>query len=192
MTAVGLSEGARRTRLRVATANAHRRIDGHLAQAECFADKNGYVAFLQRTLSARQPLEDLLDRSGAARLYRAWPDRRIAGALKQDLQDLGAPILTHFAADHVATLSPGGILGTLYVLEGSTLGARSIRRRVAGLKVSPDFGAHHLALQLAEPRAFATVLALLETAPLVPVEEENCVAAAVAAFAQFERSYVTI
>ncbi|MGI4878510.1 MAG: hypothetical protein ACRYG4_13595, partial [Janthinobacterium lividum] len=78
----------RRSRLRSATDDAHRRLDEIVNQAGFFADRPSYASYLEATLRARQPLELALTDSGAEALFEAWPDRRIVAALREDIADV--------------------------------------------------------------------------------------------------------
>jgi len=87
------------------------------------AGRAGLLRFMYRGL---QPVEDGLDRAGAAGLYPAWPDRRRRSVLRRDLRRLGAGL-----PDDRPPVDFGSVeaaWGALYVLEGSRLGARIIAR----------------------------------------------------------------
>ncbi len=68
----------------------------------------------------------------------------------------------------------GGVLGALYVLEGSSLGAKWVARRAAALGVDHHHGAFHLGHQIADPNAFGNFLHLLETTHLDADNERGC------------------
>lgn len=172
--------------MKAATDVLHQRIDARVGRAHFLTSLQGYGDYLARTLQARRRVEALLDRSDAAAIYPAWPDRRLADAMRQDLRALGLP---EPANDDSARepLGVGGVLGALYVLEGSSVGARYIARQVAAMGC--DTGTRHLALQTADPAAFRAFLTLLESQPLDPAAEAECLAAAVNAFSCFERCY---
>jgi heme oxygenase (biliverdin-IX-beta and delta-forming) len=53
------------------------------------------------------------------------------------------------------------LLGVFYVLEGASLGARLLQRQVLALGLNADFGARHLATQVASP--WADFVSRLET-----------------------------
>lgn len=175
-------------RLRESTAAAHARLDAHVDQAGFFVSQSGYRQYLRATWRARAELEALLDRSGAATLYALWPERRLLGLLLLDLADVGEPSGRVPVAD-AQPLDMAGVLGTLYVLEGSALGARLIERRVAQFGMTAQFGARHLGGQTTRQGAWRVFLDLLEETPLASADEDECVRSALATFARFEREY---
>lgn len=179
---------SRRSRLKDATDSLHRRIDRHIDEADFFASPGGYGDYVRRTLRARGPLEAILDRSGAGALFAAWPERRIAGALRADLDALGLPEAPAAPCDD-EPLCLAGMLGALYVLEGSAIGAHVISRRAAALGIGPASGGCHLHIQKGAPQAFRAFLHVLETARLDAAHENECLRAAVATFECFERAY---
>lgn len=178
----------RRIRLKAATDSLHRRIDGQISRGSAFASLSGYRDYLSRTLTARREVEDLLDRSQAQRIYTAWPRRRITDVLTQDLEDLGAPEVKAQQPAR-APLGEGGVFGALYVLEGASIGARLIARKVEHLGAHGRLGARHLVAQTSEPDAFRKFLELLEAAEMQGDQEAECLSAAVFAFECFDRSY---
>jgi heme oxygenase len=86
-------------------------------------------------------------------------------------------------------MTKGSMLGCLYVLEGSALGAQIIIRRLSEIGLGAHFGARHLASQIASPHAWQSFLAVLEGTPLVREEEDACVDMAIKTFQRFERAY---
>jgi len=181
----------RRSRLRSATENAHRRLDAVVDDAGYFLDRPSYAAYLRATLRARQPLELALNQCGAETLFALWPDRAIASALRTDIEDVTE-------AETPAEDNPVGLgqvfsqaqaIGTLYVLEGSALGARYLAPRAHSIGMSPTFGARHFARQTAIPKTWSTFLAVLEALSFDAAQEDECIAASIAAFDRFERAY---
>lgn len=178
----------RRTRLKVATTPLHKRLDSQIAQSGAFKSLDGYREYLSLTFNARKSMEDLLDRSQAQNLFPCWPQRRIADILRLDLADLGVkPPLSPVSSR--GSLDKGGVLGALYVLEGSAIGARWIKRLVEPLGAGPSHGGRHLISQISMPGAFNNFLDILEKAELTAQQEEECLAAALYTFERFERSY---
>ena len=153
-------------------------------------DISRYASYLAASHKARAPVETWLDASGAHRVYPVWPRRQIVHLIEEDLTDLAASIPDRLVTYAAPTLSPGGVLGALYVLEGSAMGARIIGQRVASLGVGPEFGARHLAHQAAEPGAWPAFLRVLETADLTEDEDEACLQAALATFDHFMGQYM--
>jgi heme oxygenase len=149
----------------------------------------GYSRYLQATLLARSSVEVRLAANGVADLYPMWPSRQIRHLVEEDLADLEPTTPCHIREGNSSSMSPGAMLGALYVLEGSALGARVIARRVEGIGMGPTFGARHLAQQSAEPTAWPTFLELLEATTLTAVEDEDCVREAHATFQCFLHHY---
>ena len=163
----------RRSRLRSATESAHRRLDGVVEDAGYFRDRPSYTAYLRATLSARRPLELALNHCGVDKLFDRWPDRIIAPALCADIQD----VTETAASTESNSVIPGEgfsmaqAIGTLYVLEGSALGAR------------------HFAQQTANPKTWSAFLRVLEAMSFDVSQEDECIAASKAAFYRFECAY---
>ena len=181
----------RRSRLRSATENAHRRLDGVVEDAGYFLDRPSYAAYLRATLRARRPLEFALNECRAESLFNLWPDRTIASALVADIQDVtgAAPLAQIYSIDFTPVFSAAQVIGTLYVLEGSALGARHLAPRAHAIGMSANFGARHFAQQTAIPKTWSTFLTVLEAVSFDLCGEDECVAAARAAFDCFERAY---
>jgi heme oxygenase len=185
------SVAGRRTRLRQATDGIHRRIDAAVAKAGFLATREGYGAYVMATRQARGPVEQALDEGGAGTLFACWSSRRILADIDDDIVDLGlaAGAPGGIAAIADRPMTRGALLGSLYVLEGSALGAQFIGRTVAALGMGPHFGARHLARQTAQPKAWPLFLSLLEYADLSRDEDDACVEAALAVFERFDQFY---
>jgi heme oxygenase len=117
-----------RSYLREITRDAHDRVDSRFSAFDLSAEAD-YAEFLAAQAMAFLPIEEALDRAGAAGLLPDWPERRRSEALKSDLAALGRPIPD-------AATSPGypdeaAIWGGMYVLEGSRLGGNVLRKTVA-------------------------------------------------------------
>lgn len=122
-----LTRPALRDILREATAADHRRLDSGLG-ALPLDTVDGYRQFLEFNAAALLPLEDALTNAGVADLLPDWDLRRRTDAILSDLARLqGTPRLLD-----VPTLPDrAAMLGTLYVLEGSRLGAAYLLRNLA-------------------------------------------------------------
>jgi heme oxygenase len=115
-----------RSILRDATAADHARLDAKLGALD-LCTVTGYRRFLEINATALLPLERSLERAGVGVMLSDWGDRARTEAILTDIARLGgrtgrldAPELTDRAA----------MLGTLYVLEGSRLGAAYLLRTV--------------------------------------------------------------
>ena len=81
------------------------------------------------------------------------------------------------------------LLGALYVLEGSALGARLIMKSAQALGLGATFGARHLAAQAGDALAWRSYLDLLLNAPLDDAGEATLHRAAAAVFDHFAYAY---
>jgi len=142
-----------RNLLREATAPDHKRLDGLLAALD-LQRITGYRRFLEINASALLPLERALVAGGVSELLPDWERRARAEAIRADLAAVGGTARP-LAQPNLDTRFD--LLGTLYVLEGSRLGAayliRSVQRSAeprvrcataylghgAGLKLWPRF-----------------------------------------------------
>lgn len=180
----------RRSRLRSATENAHRRLDRVVDDAGYFLDRLSYATYLQATLRARQPLELALNECRAANLVNLWPTHAIAPALRIDIQDVTQAAPTQScSAGPAPAFSVAQVVGTLYVLEGSALGARQLALRAQAIGMSATYGARHFAQQATIPKTWSAFLRVLEAVSFNASEEDECIAASRAAFDHFERAY---
>jgi heme oxygenase len=120
-----------RDELRAATAELHSEID-KCFQGYDLTDFVGYRTFLEASAEALIPVELALERAGVERAFPDWPVLSRRAAILADLHRLdGAcePLPEMEIRDF------GALLGAMYVLEGSRLGARALLRIVSG---SPD------------------------------------------------------
>ncbi len=120
-----------RSVLRNATSGDHARLDALFGRCD-LQSLAGYRSFLEAHAMALLPLETALARSGVERLFPDWPSRSRSRALSSDLARLGVAIRVF---PTLPLLDAEDILGAMYVLEGSRLGARFLLARV---QKSPD------------------------------------------------------
>lgn len=115
-----------RSILRDATAEDHARLDATLGVFD-LCTMPGYRRLLEINAAALLPLERSLERAGVHAVLPDWDDRARTAAILTDLTRLGGqpnPLDAPELAGHSA------LLGTLYVLEGSRLGAAYLLRTV--------------------------------------------------------------
>jgi heme oxygenase len=180
----------RRMRLRYQTHQVHRELDLVVGTAGFLEQADLYRRYLVATWRAWQPLEAILDASGAARFYPLWSERHLAASLAADMSDLGVAVPGNAKRPTPKSIwDPASVMGTLYVLEGSALGARILAGRLKRIEMTPTFGARHIAVQIGNPKAWSTFLSVLEAFPMTNEEEERCISAAQAAFNVFEFHY---
>jgi heme oxygenase (biliverdin-IX-beta and delta-forming) len=110
-----------RSLLRGSTASLHAAVDARFAPM-LDAGEAGYRSFLLASAAAVFPLEQALLTAGVGSLLPDWTRRERAAALRADLTDLGITDVVLATAPPLA--GAARMLGALYVLEGSRLGAR--------------------------------------------------------------------
>src|SRR5690349_18947788 len=129
----------RRFELREKTRDAHERLDHAVGKFATLDEYRWYIAGLwsfRRLMDCR--LRDV-----------AWPSKwrwrptPVSDVIAQDAADLG---LVPTRPNEIACYpkNSNALLGELYVLEGSTLGARILRQRAALLGLHEAYGARHL------------------------------------------------
>jgi heme oxygenase (biliverdin-IX-beta and delta-forming) len=86
-----------------------------------------YRWFLEANAAALLPLEEALAEAGVKRLFHDWELRCRSNAILQDLARVGGtarPLQLDYQ------LNDDAIIGAMYVLEGSRLGAKVLVKRV--------------------------------------------------------------
>lgn len=144
-------------RLKRETADLHTAAERHPFQASMIRgllDREGYAAYLEQILHVHRTLEDRLASLRAdARVAGVATDCRFrAGVIADDLAVLGGSGMEASATPGTARLietidaaGVPGLLGMLYVLEGSTNGGRFIARAVGkSLGLGPGPGLRYL------------------------------------------------
>lgn len=164
--------------LKTETAAAHRALEQVVGPIERHED---YIAYVRGLHAFRAPFEVAL---GAASLA-PWRPTQLAELLEEDLRHLGAAPL---APERVSggLEEPGAALGALYVLEGSTLGARILLVQVQTLGLDAHGGAKHLWRQAAALENWRAFLPLLQSVDARDMH--NVTAGANAAFLAAERA----
>lgn len=115
-----------RSILRNATAADHARLDATLGALD-LCTVPGYRRFLEINAAALLPLERALERAGVRAILPDWNDRARSASIGADLARLGG---RSFPLEAPELAGRSAILGTLYVLEGSRLGAAHLLRTV--------------------------------------------------------------
>lgn len=147
-----LSPDNLRTALRAHTSEVHKRLDdtvGALSSVE------SYKTFVTKSYVFRSAVEPALEP------LPNWTPLRLMDALRADLDDLGG----------VHTPAPGfhprsnwsANLGRLYVVEGSSVGARLLYNAARKLNFTDKHGARHLALQANDSVRWRQFIAMLDT-----------------------------
>jgi heme oxygenase len=118
-------------RLCRATSYMHTRVEVQFAQLD-LRRRDDYRHFLEMQAAALLPLEAALVASNVARLFPDWERRSRSHVIAEDLIALGGVVHTLAAPRR---LNLAGVLGIMYVLENSRLGAKVLLAEVAQ---SPD------------------------------------------------------
>ena len=181
---VGRSFSGLRERLREATSEAHRELDAQLSAFD-LTDFSGYRRFLQASAGAVLPLEAALLDAGVTGLFSDWPERSRRTALEADLARLGSAVA---ATVTVPPLTRSGVWGTMYVLEGSRLGAKFLLKTVAAAS-DPRIGQATAYLRHgAGQRLWQSFLVRLADEDLDAAEQDEAIGGARIAFDAFERA----
>ena len=132
----------RRFGLKAGTAEAHHALDTMIGD---FDTPAAYARYLIGMARFRLPVEAWLSKQPLPAGFEGWQPGIYGDELRADFEDIGAAVPSQTVA---FTPPPGnGIIGLLYVLEGSALGARLLAKRAEGLGYSPERGARHLFAQ---------------------------------------------
>jgi heme oxygenase (biliverdin-IX-beta and delta-forming) len=115
-----------RSLLREATTSDHERLDNLLAALD-LQSFPGYRRFLEINAAALIPLEGALVAGGVRKLLPDWEHRARSEAMRADLSAVGG-MARPLAQPKID--GPFDLLGTLYVLEGSRLGAAYLIKSV--------------------------------------------------------------
>jgi heme oxygenase len=180
-------EGSRE-RLRQATDPAHARVDACFPQG--LEDANAYRRYLLGMHALVVALERALDTMTLDPAWREWRDPRREQWLRADLADIGAAPLPEGPA--LPLSGSAAAAGALYVLEGSSLGARGLLEDAKRLGWSASRGARFLhghGGNDAGPR-WRAYLRCLEGARFAPAEEAGAIQAAARSFAYVEHEFL--
>lgn len=171
----------RRWQLRERTAQAHAAVDAAIGS---FSDRASYARYLQQIYAFRMPIERALDALDWPSRLGSWRAKAIGELIEADLADLGLPIPSIEATE--LDLDGDGLMGVLYVLEGSSLGSRLLYRRAEALGFTATYGARHLA-HASGPESWRDFLGLLEAQHTLDLEEAT--AASLATFRAAEAAF---
>jgi len=138
------------SRLKEATRPHHDAIEARLGPAQFTSSREGYLRVLRRFYGFHRPAEEAFSRiSGWDALGLDPAGRRKVPLLEADLAWLGLSGAEVQALPSAPTPPLGSLaqaLGAMYVLEGSTLGGRYIRRGVEEkLGLTPGAGCSYFA-----------------------------------------------
>lgn len=118
-------------RVRAETGEAHRRLEARLDIVEATASEAGRRRLVERFYGLHAGAERVLSPLLSSVVGLGYAERRRGEALESDLTALGHPDPGSVPICPLAApASVAEALGLLYVLEGSTLGGKIIRRRL--------------------------------------------------------------
>lgn len=130
---------SRRNQLKQATAAAHQSLDDLIG---VFDSEQAYRRYLVGMARFRLPIDGWLGTQAMPVELEDWRPGIYDREMRQDLADLDLDIPEPM---HPFAPPPGnGLLGLLYVLEGSALGARLLAKRAEKLGYTDCFAARHL------------------------------------------------
>ena len=153
-----MTVNAKRFGLRESTRAQHERLDAEVGD---FSDRASYIRYLKGISGFRLVVEEALGVTAFPDCFGSWRPTFVADHLLRDLSDLGLTPADPLADFHVPR-DVSGLLGVVYVLEGSSLGARLLVKRAASLGFHENHGARHLAAQTARPESWAGFQSILE------------------------------
>ncbi|HEV7305384.1 biliverdin-producing heme oxygenase [Ensifer sp.] len=167
-----------RFELRSRTREGHQQVD---AAVGSFSTLEDYRRYVERLLPFRLAMDQALKEAVWPEGWN-WRPCGVTDTLAMDATDLGLSPRRHPQAD-LDLSDPSGLLGALYVLEGSTLGARVLSQRASALGLDETYGARHLVLMSNDTSRWPAFLTLLEQARDFDIERAAFVANAVFALA---------
>jgi heme oxygenase (biliverdin-IX-beta and delta-forming) len=170
-----------RSRLKEATADAHRDLDARLSGLD-LAGLDGYRRFLEANAAALWPAEDALEAARVESVLADWPRRSRRAAMTADLIRVGGTLRP---LPPMPAINRNGVFGILYVLEGSRLGAKYLLRGVAHAADPMVAAATAYLGHGAGQHFWHSFLAALEQEPATPDDETEIIDAAKLAFSMF-------
>lgn len=178
----------RAQRLKLATSDVHHRLDSSITSVATFSTLEGYHRFLSMQRQFHLDIDALYGDKALQAFVPGLDKRRRLPLIEADIEDLRALGFT-VPAVMAARFSVGkdcdtaAALGWLYVVEGSNLGASLLRKAVAQIGLSDEYGARHLAPAPEGPAAHWRVFTTaLDKVHLDPDAEDRVVSGAKAAF----------
>lgn len=156
---------SRRDILRAETAGAHAALEAELGPIDSRA---AYLRYLCGLYAFRSAYEAVVAACDWPLGWIGWMPTTLASALAADLADVGkvdaVERISSIAAPDIRN-DIDALLGTLYVLEGSSLGARVLVGSARGLGFHGTYGARHLERQATALDNWKAFLDSLNSAP---------------------------
>ncbi len=195
-----MPNGRRHDRLKAATRSAHSALDGFTMDAGFFDNASRFAAYLRGMAHFHSAYAAIVEPNDGLGWRAMWRLDRHAAWIAEDLRSLGhCPAPSTPAANHLenavdataralAPLSPkcvSRLLGSLYVLAGSTLGARMLHRLTVTRALPTPAGSAYLA-NAGGSMNWQQFLTFLEGAAID--SEDRMIEGALATFAGVQRS----
>ena len=168
-----------RSALRTHTSSLHHDLDAAIGLLDSVERYRAYLAGTWRFRAAAE---------GAVEGCAFWDVDRLTPLLEQDLEELHGQEARRPPAAPDRPESVSAYLGSLYVLEGSSVGARMLCRDAARLGYGPSFGARHLYRQCEDRTRWPRFLELLDRTP--DIDREAAVDAAARTFLLAQAAYL--
>ena len=182
-----MTSASRRFLIRDRTSPSHTSVE---AAVGSFETLEAYRRYLYGTYIFRAALDERMVDVRFPDAMALWssPDG-LSDLIRLDMSDLGMEAAKSSPSGQLPVIESDleSLLGTLYVVEGSSLGARVLYRRAQTLGLTEVFGARHLAAQARSVERWKRLLELLETAP--ELDLDRTVQASEATFAAVGRAF---
>lgn len=169
-----------------ATRSSHRRLDLALSWLD-IGQPRYYAGFLRGQAEALFPIEAALEKGGIENHIPDWQQRLRTPALEHDLSVMDV------ACDPLPVpefKSTAEMLGAVYVLEASRMGARVMLARLAENPESSAMGATAYLRHGFGKRLWPSFLTLLENHPAAQADTAGVVQGAELAFGMFESALI--
>ena len=171
-----------------ATRSSHRRLDLALSWLDIGRPRY-YAGFLRGQAEALFPLETALEDQRIEQIVRDWPRRARMAVLEHDLAAMDVSIdslpVPQFRNE-------AEMLGAVYVLEASRMGARVMLARLAQQPESNSIGATSYLRHGFGQRLWPFFLAILETHPAAQANTAGVVQGAEIAYGMFESALIPV
>jgi heme oxygenase len=171
-----------------ATRSSHRRLDLALSWLDISRPRY-YAGFLRGQAEGLFPLEAALEEQGVEEIVRNWPQRARTAALEHDLAAMDVSIdplpMPHFR-------NAAEMLGAVYVLEASRMGARVMLARLAQQPESNSIGATSYLRHGFGKRLWPFFLTILENHPAAQANTAGVVQGAEIAYGMFESALIPV
>ncbi|MBI3701245.1 MAG: biliverdin-producing heme oxygenase [Afipia sp.] len=171
-----------------ATRSSHRRLDLALSWLD-LGKPRYYAGFLRGQAEALFPLEASLEEQGIANIVSDWPLRARAPSLEHDLAAMDVSCDPLPAPEFRGAAD---MLGAVYVLEASRMGARVMLARLAQHPESSSMAATAYLRHGFGKRFWPTFLTLLENHPAAHADTAGVVQGAEVAFGMFENALIPV